>query len=172
MNVAESALLTLTESHDRWKRWSSGSAAPPPSAPLQDSLAVAVVPAVPRPSSSMVELANDDQALLADNRSEYSMATVHGVAAERTALLSSSASTGSYGTTSPSQPSTRRILVNATLKMAVIFVLSTALLGGTLWLALPTLEEYVPSLFVECPLPHGSVIQGGSTESEDPQVIP
>ncbi|TCD63759.1 hypothetical protein EIP91_004974 [Steccherinum ochraceum] len=89
----------------------------------------------------MVELANDDQTLFSDNRSEYSMATVQGVAAERTALLSSNASTGSYGTTSPSQPSTRRILLNATLKMAVIFVLSTALLGGTLWLALPTLEE-------------------------------
>ncbi|THH23213.1 hypothetical protein EUX98_g7965 [Antrodiella citrinella] len=88
----------------------------------------------------MVDIDGDNNTPVADNRSEYSMATVHGVAAERTALLSNTSS-GSYGTTAPSQPSQRRILFNATLKMALIFVLSTAFLGGTLWLALPTLEE-------------------------------
>ncbi|KXN85858.1 Transmembrane protein 41B [Leucoagaricus sp. SymC.cos] len=48
-----------------------------------------------------------------------------------------------YGAATPShQPSSsRRVIFNATLKMAIIFVVSTALLGGTLWLALPTLEE-------------------------------
>lgn len=33
--------------------------------------------------------------------------------------------------------------MGATLKMAAIFILSTAFLGTTLWLALPTLDEYV-----------------------------
>lgn len=36
--------------------------------------------------------------------------------------------------------------MNATLKMAVIFILSTAFLGATLWLALPTLDECVYAL--------------------------
>ncbi|KAH8100164.1 oxalate transporter [Cristinia sonorae] len=88
----------------------------------------------------MPENANDERGPAGDTWSEYSMATVHGLAPERTALLSSAPS-GTYGTTSPSQPSSRRILMNATLKMTLIFVLSTALLGGTLWLALPTLDE-------------------------------
>ena len=35
----------------------------------------------------------------------------------------------------------RRLLLNAGLKMAVLFVVSTAVLGGTLWIALPTLDE-------------------------------
>ncbi|KAF9448606.1 hypothetical protein P691DRAFT_759739 [Macrolepiota fuliginosa MF-IS2] len=47
-----------------------------------------------------------------------------------------------YGATplSSSQPSSSRIIFNATVKMACIFLISTVLLGGTLWLALPTLE--------------------------------
>lgn len=50
--------------------------------------------------------------------------------------------TRSYGATnSPSQPSSGRVIFNATLKMACVFLVSTILLGGTLWLALPTLEE-------------------------------
>jgi len=36
---------------------------------------------------------------------------------------------------------TRRRLINAGLKMAVLFVVSTIVLAGTLWLALPTLDE-------------------------------
>ncbi|KAF8659051.1 hypothetical protein AX16_001923 [Volvariella volvacea WC 439] len=54
-----------------------------------------------------------------------------------------------YGATlplSPSRQSSRRIIANATLKMACIFIISTAFLGGTLWLALPTLEEADRSL--------------------------
>lgn len=50
-----------------------------------------------------------------------------------------------YGTTFPSaaghQPSSRRLLVNAAIKMALVFVVSTLVLGGTLWLALPPLDE-------------------------------
>jgi hypothetical protein len=48
----------------------------------------------------------------------------------------------SYGST-PSQPrrSSGRVIFHATLKMACIFLVSTILLGGTLWIALPTLEE-------------------------------
>lgn len=51
-----------------------------------------------------------------------------------------------YGATfprSPTVPSSGRIIFNATLKMACIFAVSTLFLGGTLWLALPTLEPYV-----------------------------
>lgn len=78
-----------------------------------------------------------------DNRSAYSLATVHDDPSptQSTALLSSSRSDHSYGTASPAPPSSRRILMNATLKMAAIFIVSTAVLGATLWLALPTLEE-------------------------------
>ena len=89
-----------------------------------------------------------------DNRSSYSLATVYGdepqdqqpLATPRTGLLSASHTRDnrearSYGATSPAMPSTRRILMNATLKMAVIFIVSTAFLGATLWLALPTLDE-------------------------------
>ncbi|KAK7051101.1 hypothetical protein VNI00_005213 [Paramarasmius palmivorus] len=52
--------------------------------------------------------------------------------------------TPSYGATvprSPTRPSSRKLVFNATLKMACIFLLSSLLLGGILWLALPTLEE-------------------------------
>lgn len=35
----------------------------------------------------------------------------------------------------------RKKLLNAAMKMAALFVLSSLLLGGTLWLALPTLDE-------------------------------
>lgn len=37
----------------------------------------------------------------------------------------------------------RKKLMNAALKMAALFVLSSLLLGGTLWLALPTVDELV-----------------------------
>ena len=60
----------------------------------------------------------------------------------------------SYGT-APLSPAvhnnSRRIIFNAALKMGVIFLVSSLFLGGTLWLALPTLDECAPvSLF---PLP-------------------
>jgi hypothetical protein len=54
--------------------------------------------------------------------------------------------TPNYGATfprSPTVPSSGRVIFNATLKMACIFAVSTLFLGGTLWLALPTLEPYV-----------------------------
>lgn len=79
-----------------------------------------------------------------DTNSAYSLATVPDMSSpsQRTALLSSSASsTYSYGATPPSRPSSRRLLLNATLKMAAIFIVSTAFLGTVLWLALPTLAE-------------------------------
>ncbi|KAI0648886.1 oxalate transporter [Trametes meyenii] len=92
-----------------------------------------------------------------DDRSAYSMATVYDMPSPtaRTSLLSSNSSDSGYGATAPSQPSSRRLLWNATLKMAAIFFISTVLLGGTLWLALPTLEEQdrpmlkIPKSFTE-----------------------
>ncbi|TFY76486.1 hypothetical protein EWM64_g7528 [Hericium alpestre] len=53
-------------------------------------------------------------------------------------------SSPSYGTTpiSPGVPrNSRRLIFNAALKMAVIFTVGSLILGGTLWIALPTLEE-------------------------------
>lgn len=38
-------------------------------------------------------------------------------------------------------PNSRKLLFNAALKMSTIFVVSTIVLGGTLYFALPTLEE-------------------------------
>jgi len=62
-----------------------------------------------------------------------------------TALPSASLTTPNYGTAfpppSPGVPSIRRPLFNAALKMAILFAISTLVLGGTLWLALPTLDE-------------------------------
>nr|BAJ10704.1 oxalate transporter [Fomitopsis palustris] len=79
---------------------------------------------------------------LQDNRSAYSLATVHDMPSPSasTSLLSH-ADEPQYGTTRPAGPSNKRILFTATLKMAAIFVVSTLFLGGTLWLALPTLDE-------------------------------
>ncbi|TFK18128.1 hypothetical protein FA15DRAFT_571351, partial [Coprinopsis marcescibilis] len=74
----------------------------------------------------------------------------------RSPLLSPA--TPSYGATyprSPSVPSSGRIILNATIKMACIFIVSTAFLGGILWLALPTLDEVdrpflkIPKSFAE-----------------------
>ncbi|PPQ63919.1 hypothetical protein CVT24_010317 [Panaeolus cyanescens] len=57
-----------------------------------------------------------------------------------------SPATPRYGATVPRSPgvpstSSARVILNATLKMATIFIISSLLLGGTLWLALPTLED-------------------------------
>lgn len=56
-----------------------------------------------------------------------------------------------YGAASLSDNSSlwasRRVLFNAALKMAILFIVSTAVLSGTLWLALPPIEECVRSLF-------------------------
>jgi len=77
------------------------------------------------------------------NESSYTLATVHHPDTdESTSLLSSSSP--SYGSAPVHTPHhTRRIIFNATCKMALVFTLSCIILGGTLWIALPTLEPYV-----------------------------
>ncbi|KAH8117813.1 hypothetical protein DFH11DRAFT_1504137 [Phellopilus nigrolimitatus] len=64
---------------------------------------------------------------------------------DRSPLLGLNTPSSSYGTGPPSSPggnvSSRKLLLNAGMKMAVLFIISTVVLGGTLWLALPTLEE-------------------------------
>jgi hypothetical protein len=76
------------------------------------------------------------------NASSY---TLHTVADSSDAEPLLSPSTPSYGATFPHPPaqrtSSKKLIFNATLKMAAIFAVSTVVLGGTLWLALPTLEE-------------------------------
>ena len=78
------------------------------------------------------------------NASVYTLDTVdeeHDRHTDRSLLLSPS--TPGYGATLPrssSARSSRAIIFNALFKMAFLFLLSTAALGGTLWLALPTLD--------------------------------
>ena len=113
------------------------------------------------PVASSSSLGHD--ALQHSNASAYTLATIprpassssprslspvsvrsHG--SDRSPLLRSDESESStYGATMPMSPnaniSSRKILLNAGIKMAVLFVVSTLVLGGTLWLALPPLEE-------------------------------
>jgi len=76
------------------------------------------------------------------NGSAYTLDTIHF---SRPPTPSSHASAPSYGSipdstrTPPSR--SRDIVVRAGLKMALIFAISCVVLGGTLWLALPTLDE-------------------------------
>ncbi|KAJ3716143.1 hypothetical protein C8R42DRAFT_679656 [Lentinula raphanica] len=78
------------------------------------------------------------------NASVYTLATVNDEQTSAHAPLLTP-STPSYGATMPRSPGTarssRKLILNATLKMAAIFLVSTVILGTTLWLALPTLEE-------------------------------
>lgn len=67
------------------------------------------------------------------------------IESDRAPLLPSSSSMSTYGSVRPTSPgsniSSRKLLLNAGIKMAAVFVISTIFLGGTLWLALPILEE-------------------------------
>jgi hypothetical protein len=79
------------------------------------------------------------------NQSTYTLDTVnYEDHDDHTPLL---APTPSYGAASfphtPTRPSSRKVILNATIKMFCIFVVSSLVLGGILWLALPTLEEQV-----------------------------
>jgi hypothetical protein len=79
--------------------------------------------------------------LYSTNESTYTLATVHDND-EYSSLLSPARI--SYGSAPVHRPhQTRRVIFNATLKMALIFFLSCFLLGGTLWISLPTLDLYV-----------------------------
>lgn len=85
------------------------------------------------------------------NSSAYTLATVrfddneHAPAHSPTTPLLTPAPNSSYGATFPRSPgvptNSRKLIFNAVFKMSAIFAVSTLLLGGTLWLALPTLEE-------------------------------
>ena len=84
------------------------------------------------------------------NESAYTLATVQHETDESASLLSASSHLSSmsiaYGTTPLHQPHrTKKIILNATLKMALIFFVSCIVLGGILWVALPTLDSYVTS---------------------------
>lgn len=85
------------------------------------------------------------------NGSEYTLGTVHyrdeddAVVTPTTPLMIVPGAT--YGATQPRSEShstpanSKKLIFNAVLKMSVIFIVSTIVLGGTLYLALPTLEE-------------------------------
>ena len=62
------------------------------------------------------------------------------------------------------------MILNAALKMAAVFIVSTLVLGGTLWFALPTLEQYVLSFYVAISTP-STFHQHRSTPSQDPKVV-
>jgi hypothetical protein len=86
-------------------------------------------------------------ALVLPQHSNQSVYTLDTVADDERASLIGHSDTSTYGTTEQPQtstrPSSKKLIFHATLKMAAIFIVSTLLLGGTLWLALPTLEECV-----------------------------
>lgn len=101
------------------------------------------------------------------NESAYTLATVHIDEPEllefadydRAPLLTPDSDSGSvYGAT-PTQShaphtSSPKLLLKAAIRMAAVFILSTILLGGTLWLTLPTLDEYVPRLLFLFDIPY------------------
>ena len=79
-----------------------------------------------------------------NNESAYTLATVHHPDTDEFTALLSPSSPSSYGSAPVHPPHhTRRVVFNATCKMALIFTLSCLFLGGTLWIVLPTLEPYV-----------------------------
>ncbi|KAF8962700.1 hypothetical protein BDZ97DRAFT_1920270 [Flammula alnicola] len=99
---------------------------------------------------SELTLASQSNNTAACNASMYTLDTVeyhddeeYDRRSDREPLLSPT--TPDYGATFPRSPgvptSSAKVIFNATLKMACIFIVSTIFLGGTLWLALPTLEE-------------------------------
>ncbi|KIJ52648.1 hypothetical protein M422DRAFT_26217 [Sphaerobolus stellatus SS14] len=104
-----------------------------------------------------------------DNQSAYTLRSIPRDSDELSTVSTLDATTPlrsatgqHYGSTSPALPplspgvpSSRRLLLNASIKMAVLFVISCIILGGTLWLALPTLDEadrahlHIPKSFDE-----------------------
>lgn len=87
------------------------------------------------------------------NASAYTLATVDEPAViqstdDRAPLLAADSDASSiYGATLTQSraphASSPKLLLKAAIRMAAVFVLSTILLGGTLWLTLPRLDEYV-----------------------------
>ncbi|KAF9650201.1 hypothetical protein BDM02DRAFT_3093465 [Thelephora ganbajun] len=76
------------------------------------------------------------------NGSAYTLDTVHFSRPSTPSLHSSTPSYGSIPHSDRTPPGrSRDIIVRAGLKMALIFVVSCVILGGTLWIALPTLDE-------------------------------
>jgi uncharacterized membrane protein YdjX (TVP38/TMEM64 family) len=87
------------------------------------------------------------------NASAYTLSTVHPddleimeFSDDRAPLLAPDSEAGSiYGATpthsQSNHTSSPRLLLKAAIRMAAVFILSTILLGGTLWLTLPTLDE-------------------------------
>ncbi|KAG6336363.1 hypothetical protein ID866_2720 [Astraeus odoratus] len=85
--------------------------------------------------------------MVSPSTSEYALATVHVDEHSSTPLLPlDGRRRPAYGavragTRQDVQPSSSRLLFHAAIRMATVFVLSTILLGGILWIALPTLDE-------------------------------
>ncbi|KAG2341434.1 hypothetical protein BDR05DRAFT_914585 [Suillus weaverae] len=87
------------------------------------------------------------------NASAYTLTTVHSddpeimeFSDDRAPLLAPDSEAGSiYGATpahsQAPHTSSPRLLLKAAIRMAAVFILSTILLGGILWLTLPTLDE-------------------------------
>ncbi|KIJ66759.1 hypothetical protein HYDPIDRAFT_26181 [Hydnomerulius pinastri MD-312] len=89
------------------------------------------------------------QDMLHPNSSEYTLVTVEQYhddpQSDHTPLLNPGSDSGSvYGATpghsQDPRPSSSRLLFSAAIRMAAVFLISSLLLGGVLWLALPTLQ--------------------------------
>lgn len=89
---------------------------------------------------------------LPDNASVYSLRLINDDDSDRAPLVTPL--TPSYGSTlrSPTRPSARKTIFNATIKMGMLFIVSTLALSAILWFALPSLDECVfclPKLALE-----------------------
>lgn len=122
-----------------------------PLSPAQASVSAPVSSYSPlsKTSRDYIQLNNNNNFIIAipssttmhhSNTSEYTLNTVHD-----TDPLLPQDDTSFYGSTQDSpRPSSTRLLLSAALRMAAIFLVATLLLGGTLFLALPTLSPCVP----------------------------
>ena len=144
------------QTESKFGRWDHRGSAPPVSFRRTSAQPTASSESLPRPLPPSLQAMQPAPQILQDRRqqepyhdasSAYSLATVPdhpSSPTQRTSLLASSASsTTGYGAVPPSRPSSRRLLLEATLKMAAMFIVSTAALGLTLYFALPTLDECV-----------------------------
>ena len=110
------------------------------------------------------------------NHSTYTLQTVnyddHDDHDDHTPL---NAPTPSYGAANfphtPTRPSSRKVIFNSMLKMACIFAVSSLVLGGVLWLALPTLEEQVVAIVSSHLFLTYYNYQGGPSKTTNTQII-
>lgn len=125
-------------------------------------------PKSPTPSAKLPPLLiSRDSYTQHGNTSEYTLATVRKISDGReydddvnvqspsgtsptTPLLSPGGSHATGFRSSLSSTTRNRRIINAALKMATVFLVSTAIMAGILWLALPKLDKFVRPIIEAC----------------------